>query len=417
MKQRKFLSLLCALILSCSLFSCQSADSTDKTKNTGTGTPESTEESFEPASPDDRGYLDLECRETSGKNNMNFCFGNDNVVITLPFPKQWTLMGDAEHGYQVLRDGVQIGSLVSGTLDLPRGGAILNTETTNGGAISIERSLIADPSADSAEEKYIRRFVYTYETNATERVLTLELGYVEMDDFRAGKLFEISGLSRKTEEVIPGSIKLTAKAGEKPILILGNSFIGSSQIGTFLQDMCNGSTENRYDIRAVSVGYASVSETWESYLEPMKNGDYAAVFMCGFYSSSDVSAFTDYVQACASSDTPLAILPAHNETQGTLAAGRYPEIHYINWKGDIDRLIADGVAWADFCVDDMHKHSKPLAGYVGAHMIYRALFGEAPPVQSYYASLSYTEIKAKLGDYVNTGYLASENEKEIFYLK
>ncbi len=43
-----------------------------------------------------------------------------------------------------------------------------------------------------------------------------------------------------------------------------------------------------------------------------------------------------------------------------------------------DELLDFGVDKWDMCIDDYHKHSKPLAGYVGAHMICRAVYGEAP---------------------------------------
>jgi len=54
------------------------------------------------------------------------------------------------------------------------------------------------------------------------------------------------------------------------------------------------------------------------------------------------------------------------------------------------------------CINDEHLHSTPLAGVVGAHMIYRAVFGEVPP-KTNFSEVSYSHITAKLDDYYTTG--------------
>ena len=136
----------------------------------------------------------------------------------------------------------------------------------------------------------------------------------------------------------------------------------------------------------------------------MRAGYFAAVFMCGFYSTYDVPAFETFVNACKASGTPLAIFPAHNESSDELAVKAYPDVYFVNWKGEINALISDGVDRWDMCIDDYHKHSTPMAGYVGAHMIYRALYGEIPPVVSQYGSLYHSDVTKTLGEYyVKTG--------------
>ncbi len=161
--------------------------------------------------------------------------------------------------------------------------------------------------------------------------------------------------------------------------------------------MCLESGKTDYDIIDESVGYAEVSHSWGDYLPFMTAGRYAAVFMCGFYGADDVLALKQYKDACATSNTPLVIFPAHNESYGDDAADSYPDLMYLNWKGEIDHLITDGIQRSDFCIDDMHQHSTPLAGYVGAHMIYRAIYGEIPKCGAY------SDLAAKLGDYADTG--------------
>ena len=73
-----------------------------------------------------------------------------------------------------------------------------------------------------------------------------------------------------------------------------------------------------------------------------------------------------------------------------------------------------GIDTWDFCIDDQHKHSTPLAGYVGAHMIYRAIFGEIPKKyqSNYFDSASYY---ATLGDYVTNPSFLIDAKATVYY--
>jgi hypothetical protein len=97
----------------------------------------------------------------------------------------------------------------------------------------------------------------------------------------------------------------------------------------------------------------------------------------------------------------LVVLPAHNENQASAEkSAKTCDLPLINWKAELDELISSGVDKFDLCVNDSYYHSTPLAGYVGAHMIYRAIYGEAPENKGTY--LSNTELNI-LGDYAETG--------------
>ena len=428
---KKTLCLFFSLLLALSLLSCETAslpketdDTTQESNDTDTAestaesteeiTEETTEEPPEPIDPNDRSYLELPCRETSGADDASFCFAGDRLMLTLTLPEAWTVAEDAD-GHLLLRDGAVIGFVQAGVAELSEERVVLETETLTNGRIRIEQSVIGTP-AHNAEDRYSRRYVYRYTVGDVERAFTLEVGYTELDKFRSDKLLDVYTLTRTSDLLEPGSIHIAPEDAYKPILILGNSFISTSQIGAALQEMCNASESNQYEIHAISVGYATVSKTWDSYLDPIRYGQYAAVLMCGFYGTSDVTAFAAYVQACDESRTPLVILPAHNEGHGDTAAETYLDTHYINWKGEIDRLLSFGISWDSFCRDDTHKHSKPLAGYVGAHMIYRALFGEVPPISASYGSLSYAQIERTLGNYAESGFPPPPDDS-VFYFK
>ncbi|MBQ4559446.1 MAG: hypothetical protein IJA54_03855 [Tyzzerella sp.] len=185
------------------------------------------------------------------------------------------------------------------------------------------------------------------------------------------------------------------------VLILGNSFINTSNVGDILQTMCG----SDLFVEAHSRGYASVATyAQDDYmLQNIRRGDYSVVFICGLYSYSDVVELEKIVDACEYSNTKIAIFPAHNEDISLIkdAATMYPNAVLIDWKKEINILIIRGIDYYEFCIDDQHQHSTPLAGYVGAHMIYRAVFNEIPQTTSF-SQVSEQQIKL-LREYVTTG--------------
>ena len=158
---------------------------------------------------------------------------------------------------------------------------------------------------------------------------------------------------------------------------------------------------------AQSRGYASISTYAQdsAFLKRIANGEWAAVFLCGFY-GQDTTSVGIIKNACDKSNTQLIIFPAHNESDQMRinATSKYPELICMNWKREIDLLIQEGRSKWDFCINDQHKHSTPLAGYVGAHMIYRALYNTVPK-GNVYSYINQAEVKSLLGDYVKTGAL------------
>lgn len=142
-----------------------------------------------------------------------------------------------------------------------------------------------------------------------------------------------------------------------------------------------------------------------------------AVFICGFYSDIEVSNLGVLKEACDKSVTKLVIFPAHNENASVIANAqkKFPTLFCLNWKAELDSLIARGVDRWDLCFDDQHDHSSPLAGYVGAHMIYRAIYGEMPtkPMQQ---TLSQSYINRILDNYTHDGDMHIFDEDTITYL-
>jgi hypothetical protein len=80
-------------------------------------------------------------------------------------------------------------------------------------------------------------------------------------------------------------------------------------------------------------------------------------------------------------NTKLVIFPAHNES------AEEPYSLFIDggcgiadWRGLVNRLIAEGIDKYRLCIDDQFLHSTPLAGFAGACMIYGYLYKAMPPL-------------------------------------
>ena len=74
------------------------------------------------------------------------------------------------------------------------------------------------------------------------------------------------------------------------------------------------------------------------------------------------------------------------------------------------------ISYDSFCINDEHKHSTSLAGYVGASMIYRSLFNEFPQ-ELKYAPLTMDEVSSQLGDYVYEGLKIKEDEINVYIIR
>ncbi len=382
--------LACLLTLLLCGASCGARTHDGQTESHGPQTSESPAETTV-----DEGYLQATRPEDTEIAKRPFLFQGDLRRLSVQLPIAMQPTKNTAGGYTLLEGDREVGSVVTGNVSLSETERLLRSETAERDGLQIRYQLIADTAVADVNERYFHRFVFGYEgAPDVSRTVTVTVAYEAISEAVLEKLVEQTTLLDNYSDPMMGVLK---SLPGKPILILGNSFIGSSNIGEILQSMCRAGHKTRHEIVAVSRGYAEVSSSWSDYLTPMRSGNYAAVFMCGFYGADDIPALQQYKDACDASDTPLVIFPAHNESTAGQAAKAYPDLLYLNWKGEIDRLLRTGIKLADFCIDDAHKHSTPLAGYVGAQMIYRAIYGEIPKPGSY------GHLAEQLGDYANTG--------------
>ena len=372
--------------------------------------PEDIVYSDDPEEDDD--YLDIPNRGGVSVMDMMFSVTDSEITLKIPLPSNWQFE-KSENGEYIITAAKEIGKFFTGEaadLDIWK---TVNTESAESGDLKILRHIEKFGSKDALRFRY--RYIYSFSENGEERLITLILDYESVLSTIAEKL--LSG-------VIPSSLNSDPKFGELAhlkdgsLLILGNSFIRTSAIGSILSETMQKNSK-KCTVNAISRGYAQVGTYTAdtAIMSDIKSGKYSAVFICGLYSADEIANLEVLKNACDSSDTNLIIFPAHNENRSVIdaAAKKFPELTLFDWKAEIDMFINSGADKWDFCKNDSHKHSTPLAGYVGAHMIYRAIYGEVPKADLTY-SIKQTDIDPILGDYTDLGYITATDKTDVTYV-
>lgn len=372
-----------------------------KKSNAGSETATSSENS--------RAYEDIDCVETLDFKQVGFSEKNSNVLIGITMPEQWKLK-KTKNGYNIVKKLHKIGSIKISEITNSANESVVSQKSVND--INITHSV--ECIGFGKRPSYIRTLCYNYEDeHGNYKNLVLTVAYQEIATSAVDKMMWGAEKSISYAEGNRGVLQI--RDNRNTVLILGNSFINTSNVGSILQTMCG----SDLFVEAHSRGYASVATYAqdEYMLQNIRLGNYSVVFICGFYNYSDVVELTKIVDACEYSNTKIAIFPAHNEVSSLIedAATMYPNTVVIDWKKEINILISKGIDYYNFCIDDQHQHSTPLAGYVGAHMIYRAVFNEIPQTTSF-SQVPETQINL-LGDYVSNGKITSLDENSIYVIE
>lgn len=363
----------------------------------------------------DSSYLDMECYPS--KNYGTFLVGSqdDADVLSLQLPSSWVLTKN-DSSYVISNERGEIGKIFFGVAqDAALWEPACEEEHKTTATISVGK--IIEKQVDGSDFRH--RFTFTYRSNNGERTITLTSDYAEADSSAQSKIY--SAAKTKQVRTDPKIGIISAPSAKKSVLILGNSFINSSNIGNILQEMCDKNGKN-CSVTAYSRGYANIGtySNDTSIINSIKAKNYGAVFICGCYDNAaeQVNNYGTLKAACDTAGIPLILFPAHNESADIInrIRNKYPDDFFLDWKQEINTLIsAKKISVLDFCIDDMHKHSTPLAGYVGAHMIYRAIFGELP--QKYQSScFDSASYYATLGDYVTNPSILTETKALMYYL-
>ncbi len=405
---KKLLSLTVCLLMLLTALSC-----TTDTDTTGTSdlshapnTDDAATDNGYPAVEDDS-YKDVSHVSYSGYGYRYIGFKDDPCVLSLLMPMEWETV-ERDGGHAILRGGADIGYITKDKSALRHYGDCVYEKETDIGNRSTRSRILREIKGDEKQFYYNVTYKYTAD-DGYERSFYIEVDYTHAGKLVQEKLSVSSEVKDKATYAGVGMLKTDKKSPR--ILILGNSFISSSSVGELLRVM-----SQNYNIKAVSIGFATVYRDEHTYLEHIKDGNYDYVFLCGYYSSDAVEPTGRIYDACKAKGAQLVIFPAHNENTNAIndTVRKYPDIPVLNWKAEVDALIRSGVQRSDMCINDSHSHSTELAGYVGAHMIYRAIYDKMPTKTDFGPYLN-AEIQ-KLGDYISTGSVCLVKESAIMYL-
>ena len=364
---------------------------------------------------EDLAYQSIDRYLPTAATENKLSFRASSKILRLTLPSEWVLTEEADgDGYTITRDGNAVGRIYSGrNADFSEWKKVDGDSRDEDGVLS-QMAIERKGAGETLCFRY--RFSYEFGDESNYYFLTLTADCKEISESTAEYLLAAS-LSDARDEVGMGILSLPD--GEpKSVLLLGNSFISSSSVGSILQEMMYLGGKS-CEVRAVSRGYATVN-TYINDKVMMNNicsGVYDVVFISGFYSWGEVANLGVLKAACDASNTPLVIFPAHNENASVVksAATTYPTLTLLDWKSEIDALIAyRGLSKWDFCVDDAHDHSTAPAGYVGAHMIYRALYNEMP-VGEVSQSIPQAAIDYLIDSYVTDGYAGGERNDVKYF--
>ena len=372
---------------------------------------------------EDAEYKKIKCRSVNEWKKTELVVKTNKFYISLNIPSDWEISDDG----LIVFDGQAIGSVKTkspeSSIESFKDGIDRNV-----GNVIIKKTV--EKYISNGKNSYQRQFKISQAFDSGLFNLYITLDYSQINDSASEKLYNsISYLG--TERKMP-----KMKNASKKIIILGNSFLSNSysRIGLFLNDMLSSDGQG-YEAEVMSVGMANVSTFAQNteLISRIENGEFVYVFQCGFYSnetsigtSLNDGPLKTIIDACEKSNTGLILFPAHNEPSSVInsALDKYSDLYCINWKDEIDSLINSGIGdnaptnllRSDFCLNDNYSHSTPLAGYVGANMIYRNIFEKAPFDLTQNAPLAMTEINSKLLSYPKTGIVPGRTKAVKYYI-
>ena len=218
---------------------------------------------------------------------------------------------------------------------------------------------------------------YSFFIDADNFFYTLEIStdYISQTDFAA--CFS----SMQIIELLARNNRLDCRnQDDLRIAIAGNSFISYSNVAAQLNRML---TANHKNATAQGFSYPNITVSQIAadrvIMQTLCGGNYDILFLSSAYHSDDVAALAVVEEACRKSGTELVLFPAHNEgTFNTDMAYRNTTVKLAHWKKAVDNLISAGIPESDLIWYDGPRHSKELAGYCGAVMIYGMLYESAP---------------------------------------
>ncbi len=360
----------------------------------------------------DTGYLAIDRVEPKNYITNRFVAEGSAIGISLRLSEDWRFEKQSKNIFNIYTNGRHIGKVIFGSDGKDGDWQELSADFKDSGDVDISISI--EKSISSGAYRHL--ICFTFSENGEKQKMALAVDYQELSETAISKIKLYAQCKRIGSDPQLGIIDIE-KSNSDRVLILGNSFIGTSKVGNILQEMMYRNGKNTL-VDHISRGYAHV-DTYaydDIIMDDIRSGMYGAVFICGFYSNDQANHLAVLKKACDDSGTALFMFPAHNEQSASIkyAQTKVKGVYLLNWKEEVQSFIDNGGNKWDFCIDDQHLHSTPLAGYIGAHMIYRAIHGEIPtrPINQI---VSQSEVKRILGHYPKTGIIYDVGASNLYF--
>ncbi len=377
--------------------SSESSSSSSESESSSSSESESSSSSSE--EQPDNAYLDIERFKPDSFKERYFAIRGSKYVLSFSAPREWSFSKIGNDKYKIYRSGTEIGIASRGIVDSDDEWSIVAEKKKDKKTMLADEYVEKRGSGEGVEYRY--RWCYSYTENNVDEQINIIVTCSEAPDLSSYYMLTLSSLKEAQTKTCFGEI---GELDSPKILVVGNSFVGTSEIGDCLKEMLIANGKGG-DVYSISIGMGNIGRyaNNDTVMLEITQGGYDLVVMSGFYTSDDSTALGIIKDACDNASSILVTLPAHNENiTSARSSSRKCEVLCLEWLTEIDNFIKGGVDKWDLCYNDSYYHSTPLAGYIGAHMIYRAIYSECPsaPVEF---PMSQSEIDAVLGDYSSTG--------------
>ncbi len=392
--------------------SSESSSSSSESESSSSSESESSSSSsgFLDEQPDNA-YLDIERFKPNSFKERHFAIRDSKYVLTFSAPREWSFAKNGNDKYKIYRSGTEIGTASRGSVDSADEWSIIAEKKKDKKTMLASEYVEKKGSGESAEYRY--RWCYSYTENNVDEQINIIVTCSEAPELSTYYMLTLASLKEAQTKTAFGEI---GELDSPKILVVGNSFVGTSEIGDCLKEMLIANGKGG-DVYSISIGMGNIGKYADNdtVMLEIQQGEYDLVLMSGFYGSDDSASLGIIKDACDSASSILVTLPAHNENiTSARSSSRKCEVLCLEWLTEIDNFIKGGVdKWA-LCYNDSYYHSTPLAGYIGAHMIYRAIYSECPSAPVEFPMFQ-GEIDAVLGDYSSTGSVNVVNPTLIKY--
>lgn len=326
-------------------------------------------------------YQSISCRNNNSIYWKEERFQNaaTGLCLQLPIPSDWEVVKETDQTYHFQRNGKVIAALSSAAFPDPKDIFDQNSLT------DAERLMVFyDVFLYQADKKdtFYRHFEFNAKYLEDEFNFYLRVNYAELDSGATNYMARNALLITEGD-----SIRSYSEGnGAKAILFLEGADAYLATVHTHLNDMFQQTKKELYAVSEfLTNGSVEDFPSMQYCQEAIRKGQYSHVFVNGFYELDDCSKALGLLkECCAASNTELVLFPSYSESWDFIdeARGFHPDIPLLDWKTEMHRLITSGVSVSALCYPTFRNSTNEVGGYSGAHLVYRTLFCERPPMVS-----------------------------------